>query len=97
MAAPDYSQNLQNALDILYCANEDLFLSLVQIETSGALKAWNETVPMGETHSFEFELFKNSDDPNVKLIALLMERIDEVYDRIKNQNAINMQKYGHAS
>jgi hypothetical protein len=54
----------------------------------GDLKEWNNTVPIGETHQFDFELFKNSDDTNIQMLAKLIETVDETFESIKNINNI---------
>jgi len=54
----------------------------------GDLKEWNNSVPIGETHQFDFELFKNSDDTNIQMLVKLIETVDETFESIKNINSI---------
>ncbi len=56
----------------------------------GDLKEWNDTVPIGETHQFDFELFKNSGDTNVQLLVKLIETVDTTFETIKNINSIQL-------
>jgi len=44
-------------------------------------------VPIGETHYFDFEFFKNCTD-NIQLLVKLIEKADETYQAIKNVNTI---------
>lgn len=57
----------------------------------GELKEWNQSVPIGEVHQFDFELFKNSDDTNIQLLVKLMETVDETFETLKNINSINVE------
>ena len=88
MQSEQYKNSLKEALKNLVKVNESIFDSLVFIETQGELKEWNSSVPIGEEHHFEFELFKNSVDTNVQLLVKLMESVDETYQSIKNINSI---------
>lgn len=72
--------------------NERIYDSLIYIETQGELKEWNDSVPVGEVHQFDFELFRNSDDTNIQLLVKLIEKIDETYHTIKNLNGIEMEE-----
>ena len=54
----------------------------------GDLKEWNDSVPVGEVHNFNFELFKNSCDANIQLLVTLIEKVDETFESIKNLNCI---------
>ena len=58
------------------------------IAMTGELSEWNRSVPMGETHYFDFELFKNCADTNIQLLVKLIEKVEETYQAIKNVNAI---------
>ena len=57
----------------------------------GELKEWNDTVPIGEVHEFDFMLFKNSADTNILLLVKLMEAVDSTFESIKNINAIEIE------
>ena len=54
----------------------------------GELKEWNDAVPVGESHQFSFELFKNSNDTNIQMLVHLIEKIDSTYEKLKNINCI---------
>ncbi len=54
----------------------------------GELKEFNDAVPIGEVHQFDFELFKNCDDTNIQLLVRLIEQVDETYHTICNINSI---------
>jgi hypothetical protein len=88
MQTDNYKDNLKSALENLIKVNESIFNSIIEISMQGDLKEWNNTVPIGETHQFDFELFKNSDDTNIQMLAKLIETVDETFESIKNINNI---------
>ncbi|HEY5369999.1 MAG TPA: hypothetical protein VIJ75_13535 [Hanamia sp.] len=61
---------------------------------AGELNEWNRSVPIGETHYFDFDLFKNCADTNIQLLVKLIEKVDETYQAIKNVNAIETKEEG---
>lgn len=86
---PDhYRENLKDALRNLKKVKESIFDNLVPLTMQGELKEWNDLVPIGEIHQFDFELFKNSSDTNILLLVKLMETVDATYESIKNINSI---------
>jgi len=90
MQTDNYKSNLKSALENLIKVNESIFNSLIDISMQGDLKEWNDTVPIGETHHFDFELFKNSDDTNIQMLVKLIETVDETFESIKNINSITI-------
>ncbi|MBS0647056.1 MAG: hypothetical protein JSR97_10775 [Verrucomicrobia bacterium] len=90
MQTDNYKENLKEALKNLIRVNESIFNSLIDISMQGDLKEWNDTVPIGETHQFDFELFKNSGDTNVQLLVKLIETVDTTFETIKNINSIQL-------
>jgi hypothetical protein len=88
MQTDNYKENLKEALKNLIKVNESIFNSLIDISMQGDLKEWNNEVPIGETHQFDFELFKNSGDANIQLLVKLIENVDATFDSIKNINSI---------
>jgi hypothetical protein len=88
MQTDNYKSNLKSALENLIKVNQSIFNSLIDISMQGDLKEWNDTVPIGETHHFDFELFKNSDDTNIQMLVKLIETVDETFESIKNINSI---------
>ena len=90
MQTDNYKENLKEALKNLIRVNESIFNSLIDISMQGDLKEWNDTVPIGETHQFDFELFKNSGDTNVQLLVKLIESVDTTFETIKNINSIQL-------
>jgi hypothetical protein len=88
MQTDNYKSNLKSALENLIKVNESIFNSLIDISMQGDLVEWNNTVPIGETHQFDFELFKNSDDTNIQMLVKLIETVDETFESIKNINSI---------
>ena len=94
MPSDHYKESLKETLKTLKTANEDIFASMIHVLTQGTLKEWNNEVPIGEVHQFDWDLFKNSDDTNIKLLVKLMETVDETYQSIQNINAIKMDEEG---
>lgn len=88
MPTEHYKENLKDALANLIKVNESIFDSLIPIAMHGELSEWNASVPIGETHQFDFMLFKNSEDINIQKLVKLIETVDETYHSIKNINAI---------
>lgn len=88
MQKENYKSNLKSALENLIKVNESIFNSLIDISMQGDLIEWNNSVPIGETHQFDFELFKNSDDTNIQMLVKLIETVDETFESIKNINDI---------
>ena len=92
MQPDNYKENLKEALKNLIKVNESIFNSLIDISMQGDLKEWNNAVPIGETHQFDFELFKNSADTNIQLLVKLIENVDATFETIKNINSIQLDK-----
>ncbi len=90
MQPDNYKENLKEALKNLIKVNKSIFNSLIDISMQGDLKEWNNAVPIGETHQFDFELFKNSGDTNIQLLVKLIETVDETFETIKNINSIQL-------
>ena len=90
MQTENYKANLKGALEDLIKVNGIIYYSCINIVMQGELKEWNKSVPIGEVHEFDFDLFKNSDDTNVQLLVKLMETVDETYETIKNINSIKL-------
>lgn len=92
MSKEAYRTGLISALEKMIEASNCLFDGAVSIALSGELKEWSDSVPEGEVHTFEFDLLKNSQDGNIRLIVELMEKIEEHYERICNLNGIEVEK-----
>ena len=92
MQPDSYKENLKDALKNLIKVNESIFSSLIEISMQGDLKEWNTSVPIGEIHQFDFEIFKNSGDTNIQLLVKLMENVDATLESIKNINSIELEK-----
>jgi hypothetical protein len=90
MQSEGYRENLKEVLNVLRTANENIYDSMVQILMQGEMKEWNNDVPVGEVHHFDFELFKNSSDTNIQLLVKVIEKVDETYHSIENINGIKM-------
>lgn len=90
MHTDNYRENIKGALKNIINVNQSIFQSLIDISMQGEFKEWNNSVPIGETHQFDFELFKNSDDTNIQLLVKLIETIDETFETIKNINCIKL-------
>lgn len=65
MHSKSYKECLEGALTNLEEANQNIFNSMLDILMQGEMKDWNNEVPIGEVHNFDFELFKNSEDTNI--------------------------------
>lgn len=63
---------------------------------TGELSEWSTSVPIGEIHYFDFELFKNFTNTIIQLLVKLIEKADEPYRTIKNVNAIETKEEGEA-
>lgn len=88
MQTDNYRENLKEALKNLIEVNQSIFDSIIPISMQGELKEWNDSVPIGEVHDFDFILFKNSTDTNIHLLVKLMEAVDTTFESIKNLNAL---------
>lgn len=84
-----YEKGIIEALNKLIEANNAIFDGAVGIALHGELKEWSDSVPEGETHTFEFSLIKQSEDPNIKLLIALMEEIESMYHTICSLNGID--------
>ena len=84
-----YEKGIIEALNKLIEANNAIFDGAVGIALHGELKEWSDTVPDGETHTFDFALIKQSEDPNIKLLIALMEEIESMYHTICSLNGID--------
>lgn len=91
MQDDNYKLNLKEALKNLIKVNESIYASVIDISMQGDLKYFNDSVPIGEIHQFDFELFRNSDDTNIQMLVKLIEKVDETFESIKNINAIELE------
>jgi hypothetical protein len=48
-------------------------------------------VPQGESHYFEWELFKNSSDTNIQMLVKVVELISETCFSMQNINGIDIE------
>ena len=71
-----YKDSLKDALKNLNRVNESIYDSLIPIAMTGELSEWSKSVPIGERHQFNFELFKNCDDTNIQLLVKLIDTVD---------------------
>ena len=92
MHSEEYVRGLKEALKNLVKINQSIFDSIIPIVMHGELKDWNTSVPIGEVHQFDFELFKNIDDPNVQLLVNLLENVDDIFQSIKKGKKKKMNK-----
>ena len=88
MQDDNYKDNLKSTLRNLIKVHQSIFQSLIDVSMQGDLKEWNDSVPIGEVHNFNFELFKNSCDTNIQLLVKLIENVDQTFESIKNLNCI---------
>lgn len=95
MQSEGYRENLKEALMNLVKVNEGIYNCMIQLLMQGEMKGWNDNVPIGETHVFEWELFKNSSDTNIQMLVKIIEQVDQTYNSIKNINAIEMEDEDH--
>ncbi len=89
MQTDNYRENLKEALRNLIKINESIYGSIIDVSMQGELKDFNDAVPIGETHQFDFAIFKNSNDTNIQLLVGLMEKVEETFESIVNINSIN--------
>ena len=85
-----YKENIKEALLNLVKVNWSIYDSIVSIAMQGELKEFNDAVPIGEVHQFDFDVFKNCDDTNIQMLVKIIEDVDAVYERMKNINGIEM-------
>ena len=84
-----YIENIKEALKNLVRVNESIYYSVISICMQGELKEWNDQVPVGEVHQFDFEIFKNSEDVNIKMLVKILDDVDTAFASIANINAID--------
>ena len=89
MQTEKYRENLKEALRNLIKVNESIYSSVIDVSMQGELKAFNDAVPIGETHQFDFAIFKNSNDTNIQLLITLMEKVEDTFESIVNINSID--------
>ena len=92
MQSEGYKECLKDALENLKTANGNIYNCMIQVLMQGEMKEWNDQVPIGEVHSFDYELFKNSTDTNIQLLVKVIETVDDTYNSIKNINGIEMEE-----
>jgi hypothetical protein len=86
----NYQSNLKEALKYLIAVKHSIYSSIIDISMQGELSEWNESVPIGEVHEFDFDIFKNSDDTNIQLLVELFEKVNETFETIKGINYIDL-------
>ena len=92
MQTEHYRDNLQAALQTLMGVNRDLYLNVIGIAMQGELKDFNDAVPVGEVHKFDFAIFENCTDTNIQLLVKLMRAVDETFLSIQNINNIEWEE-----
>ena len=92
MQTENYKQILKDAILNLIKINQSIYHSSVPIMMAGEMKEWNDTVPIGETHNFDYEIFKNSNDTNIQLLIKLIENVDATFHSLKNINNIEIEE-----
>lgn len=92
MQTENYRANLQEALQTLMNVNSSLYLNLIGIAMQGELKDFNDAVPVGEVHKFDFTIFENCTDANVQLLVKLIKAVDETFLSIQNINGIDWEE-----
>ena len=85
-----YRANLQAALQTLMSVNGSLYNNVIGIAMQGELKDFNDSVPIGEVHKFDFAIFENSSDTNIQLLVKLMKCVDDTFMSIQNINNIEL-------
>ena len=88
MQTENYRANIKEALNTLVIVNQSIYDSLIPIAMQGELKEFNDGVPIGEVHNFDFDLFKSCEDINIRLLVKLIVNVNETFETIKNINAI---------
>ncbi len=86
MQNPEYRSILEDAVKNLEVANQTIFNSMIDLAMQGELKDWNETVPVGESHFFDLDIFRNSNDINLRLLAGIIDIIDDSVVSLRNLN-----------
>ena len=81
MQSEYYRETLEHTLKNLFEVNRRIYDSIIQIALTGELNEWSKSVPIEETHYFDFELFKNCADTNIQLLVKLIEKVDETTRR----------------
>ncbi len=92
MQPKDYEDSIKDSMKNLIGVKHSIFESLTSIIMQGELYEWNRSVPVGEIHYFEYDLFKNSDDTNIQLLLQLFDKVSETYQTIKNINCIQIKE-----
>ena len=87
-----YRDNLQAALQTLMSVNGSLYNNVIGIAMQGELKEFNDAVPVGEVHKFDFAIFENCNDTNIQLLVRLMKVVDETFLSIQNINNIEWEE-----
>lgn len=94
MQPENYRLNLIKAVKNLVTVNESIYQSILDVTMQGDLKEFNDSVPVGEVHQFDFEIFRNSSDTNIQLLVNLMDKVEETYQTLININAIPVGEQG---
>ena len=92
MQTENYRDNLQAALQTLMGVNRSLYLNVIGIAMQGELKEFNDAVPVGEVHKFDFAIFENCTDTNIQLLVKLMKAVDETFLSFQNINDIEWEE-----
>ena len=90
MSENNYRENLRDALINLIECNRSIYSSIINLEMQGNMKDWSDAVPIGESHQFDFEIFRNSEDSNIQQLVKLIDVIDGTYESLKNINGLEI-------
>jgi hypothetical protein len=92
MQSEGYRESLKDAIQHLDDVGKSIYLSMVQILMTGEMKEWSDGVPQGESHYFNWELFKNSSDSNIQMLVKVVELISETCFSMQNINGIDIEE-----
>lgn len=71
MQPENYRLNLIEAVKNFISVNESIYQSILGVTMQGELKGFNDPVPVGEIHHFDFDIFRNSRETNIHLLELV--------------------------
>lgn len=86
MKLQTYDDSIQDMIGKLIETRQQLFDQAFKLAIAGELNEWQKNFPVGESMVFDKKLLHAMEDSNIKLIAHLIDRMEEIIDKHSSQN-----------
>lgn len=81
---PHYQERLQEIITALDRLEEEATSFCVNLATAGKWRTWDEGMKKGDTFHFTEEMLKDTGDPNVDTLTILVDAIIATQEKLKS-------------